>query len=56
MNRQVNNIMQNDTIKGSEAQAKVPQPVINESGSVNVSGYVKIFDPETQEILVEARE
>jgi len=29
---------------------------IKEPGSVNVSGYVRVFDPNTEELLVEARE
>jgi hypothetical protein len=37
----------------------MPRPVpgaVNEAGSIHVSGYVRIFDPNTQETLVEARE
>lgn len=31
-------------------------PYVNEAGSVNVSGYIRVFDPQTQEVLVEVRE
>ncbi len=31
-------------------------PPVNEAGSVNVSGYIRVFDPQTQEVLVEVRE
>jgi hypothetical protein len=33
-----------------------PEPKVDESGSVNVSGYIKIFDPSTKELLMETRE
>lgn len=32
------------------------ESVVNEPGLVNISGYVKVFDPNSEEILVEARE
>lgn len=33
-----------------------PTPPVNDQGSINVSGYVRVFDPKTQETLVEVRE
>jgi hypothetical protein len=35
----------------SEVQPKRP----NETGSVSVTGFIKIFDPKTQETFVETR-
>ena len=32
------------------------QPHVNEAGSINVSGYIRIFDPNSNQTLVEARE
>jgi hypothetical protein len=50
--------MQKEQSNVQDQTATTPQASrpINESGSVNVSGYVRVFDPNTQEILVEARE
>lgn len=56
--RQVNNIMQRD-IPESEPLNNDPAPAqgpVNEAGSIHISGFVRVFDPQTQEILVEARE
>ena len=39
-------------------QPVTPQPVAkppNETGSISVEGFVRIFDPKTQEIFVEKR-
>lgn len=57
-NRQVNNIMQKQqpTVRENDTKPSPRSPQINEAGSVNVSGYVRVFDPESQETLVEARE
>ena len=54
----INNLMHKDdhdlgTANTDETQQK---PRVDEAGSVNVSGYVKVFDPNTNEILVESRE
>lgn len=32
------------------------KPRVDEAGSVNISGYVRVFDPNTDETLVESRE
>jgi len=32
------------------------KPHVDEAGSVNISGYVRVFDPNTDETLVESRE
>ncbi len=36
-------------------QDKTPQKRPNETGSISVEGFVKIFDPKTKEIFVEKR-
>jgi hypothetical protein len=44
-----------------EQQSPIPEPIginndrPNEDGNFNIEGFVKIFDPETQEVLVEMR-
>jgi hypothetical protein len=50
--------MQNNQLPTSSENQKPhkPAPAVNESGSINVSGYIRIFDPSTAETLVEARE
>jgi len=50
--------MQNDHSKNqAENKESVPStPTVNEPGSINISGYVRVFDPNSQETLVEARE
>lgn len=48
--------MTQNTPENKEAQQ--PQPVAkrpNESGSFSVEGFVRIFDPNTQETIVEKR-
>lgn len=57
MNEQINNIMQKQ--HSSQDRDKPPSetsPLVSDAGSIHVSGYVRVFDPNTQEILVEARE
>lgn len=57
MNKQINNIMQKQ--HSSQDRGKQPSetsPLVSDAGSIHVSGYVRVFDPNTQEILVEARE
>jgi len=46
----------------SEQQSPVPESPVgtnndrpNEDGNFSIEGFVKIFDPETQEVLVEMR-
>lgn len=42
----------------TDTQAQQPQPTPkrpNESGSFSVEGFVRIFDPKTQETFVEKR-
>jgi hypothetical protein len=45
-----------------EQQSPIPEPTVgtnndrpNEDGNFNIEGFVKIFDPETQEVIVEMR-
>jgi len=55
--RVINNFMQNndrDLDAGSTDTASKPH--VDEAGSVNISGYVRVFDPNTDETLVESRE
>lgn len=35
---------------------EVSQPPVDENGLVRIDGYVRIFDPNTKETLVEIRE
>ena len=42
---------QSNTSSNGNQPSKKP----NETGTVNVEGFVKIFDPKTQEIFVEKR-
>jgi hypothetical protein len=47
-------IMQQDqTVKPTANSAQPKRP--NETGSISVSGFVKIFDPKTKETFVETR-
>jgi hypothetical protein len=39
----------------TEIKHQQPAKKPNETGSVHVEGFVKIFDPKTQEIFVERR-
>jgi hypothetical protein len=41
------------TDKKPESQASPARP--NEQGSISVTGFVKIFDPKTQQTFVETR-
>lgn len=50
--------MQKDpaTTPSAKTEQVQPAPRANDVGTVNVSGYIKIFDPNSKETLVEARE
>lgn len=41
--------------KESEQPKKTQSPRPNDQGSVSVSGFVRIFDPKTNETIVETR-
>lgn len=59
VNDQINKVMETMPEKqrsDAESASQEPTPQVDESGSFNVSGYIRIFDPNTREILVEARE
>ena len=58
VNDQINKVMETTPEKRrpNETTPHEPTTTVDESGSFNVSGYIRIFDPNTQEILVEARE
>ena len=46
----------NQTTKTDEATAQQPRPKRpNETGSISVEGFVRIFDPNTKEKFVEKR-
>lgn len=47
------NIPESEPLNSNPAPAAGP---VNEAGSIYISGFVRVFDPKTQEILVEARE
>ena len=51
MMMQNNQPAKQETNSAPQAQAKRP----NETGSVSVTGFVKIFDPKTKETFVETR-
>jgi hypothetical protein len=55
---QINKIMQNldHTDPTTSAESPRQSPLVDEAGQVAVSGYIKVFDPETSVTLVEARE
>lgn len=40
----------------TSAESPRQSPLVDEAGQVAVSGYIKVFDPETSVTLVEARE
>jgi hypothetical protein len=46
-----NNNMNNQ----QKTQETTPQPKPNEQGMVSVQGHIKIFDPETKEVLLQKR-
>jgi hypothetical protein len=46
---------QKDTQKSTSTQTSLPPKRPNETGSISVEGFVKIFDPKTQETFVEKR-
>lgn len=41
--------------RSAQQQSNPPVSRPNETGSVSVMGFVRIFDPKTQEVLVETR-
>jgi hypothetical protein len=47
--------MQKDTINRPDPTVKPVAKRPNETGSVSVEGFVKIFDPKNQEVFVEKR-
>ena len=54
----LNNPMLNDELKSMTAESEMMMPkktVPNEQAGFAVEGFVKIFDPKTQEIFVETR-
>jgi len=46
---------QKETPDRTETQAKPARKPPNETGSISVEGFVKIFDPKTKETFVEKR-
>lgn len=52
VNTSMNQVTEKPTIESSDQPAKRP----NENGSFAVMGHIKIFDPNTKEVLVESRE
>jgi hypothetical protein len=46
---------QNNTTKSVQTPVTAPTKRPNETGSISVEGFVKIFDPATQEVFVEKR-
>jgi hypothetical protein len=48
-------MMQKDQPVKQETNSATQPKRPNETGSVSVEGFVKIFDPETQETFVESR-
>jgi hypothetical protein len=47
-------MMQNDT-KQPQPQARPVAKRPNETGSISVQGFVRIFDPKNQQVFVEQR-
>jgi len=47
-------MMQNDT-KQTQPQARPVAKRPNETGSISVQGFVRIFDPKNQQVFVEQR-
>lgn len=50
-----NNMDQQPKKDEKESQKPVASPRPNETGSIAVSGHIRIFDPNTQEVIIEAR-
>jgi hypothetical protein len=46
---------QNNQTKPSSAPANLAPKRPNENGTINVEGFIKIFDPTTKETFVEKR-
>ena len=46
---------QNNTSKPVESTVTTQPKRPNETGTISVEGFVKIFDPKTQEVFVEKR-
>jgi hypothetical protein len=49
-------MQQDQSIEQKPSQDRPQKPLVNERGSFNVSGYIRVFDPNNQETFVEARE
>lgn len=49
---QAHNEQNNDDQNKESSTANAMQ----DSGAINISGYIRVFDPNTQQTLVEARE
>lgn len=47
---------QDQSIEQKNPKICTEKPLVNESGSFNISGYVRVYDPTTNETLVEVRE
>jgi hypothetical protein len=39
----------------TQVEPKQPTPKVDESGHLNIDDFVKIFDPNSQQVLVEQR-
>lgn len=48
-------IQNQDPVHPTAQPAVLPQPRPNEQGSFAVIGHVKIYDPNTQQVIVETR-
>lgn len=60
-NKQINTTMQeqHQSAEHKEKTCKVAEISDRDLGDIsgiNISGYIKVFDPNTQEVIVEARE
>lgn len=47
--------MQNDTQKQTNSNLPAQDKKPNDVGSISVEGFIKIFDPKSQEVFVEKR-
>ncbi len=52
----LNTKMENNSQKSVKPPVAAPQRRPNEQGTINVSGFVKIYDPKTKQVFVETRE
>jgi len=51
----INNSMKSDNSKPMNAQVHLPQRKPNETGTLQFSSHIRIFDPNTKETLVNKR-